>query len=430
MATTETTVTIRMYNMGFGDAFRITASQGGRQWRMLVDCGVHSQGAARRLTESVEAIVDDLTADSPAGGPKLDVVVATHHHADHIAGFALAPWERVEVGEVWVPFVEDLDDPDAKRLRQARTDTARRLQALLDNRTRNVDPGTWPAEIVEARWFAQNFHSLSNADAMDRLLTRNGKSFANQPAVRYLPTRDGTGDLIGTGLSGVQAHVLGPPRDDAHLKRMEPPANAGWLTLDSDLDIETDVDGDPPAKEPLFNPAFELSLAGAAAHQELIRNYRSLRLGKINNDVGLHAAAALLEQVVNNTSVFFVLDVHGTHFVFPGDSQQGAWDHVLNDEASRALVRDAAFYKIGHHGSHNGTPRRYIEGVLEGQTHAMLPWGLVERWKDTIPKTELLEAMRTRQHVVTRADAPVAQPGKVVVHEDLWSEVTFTVPVA
>ena len=132
--------------------------------------------------------------------------------------------------------------------------------------------------------------------------------------------------------------------------------------------------------------------------------------------------------MVNNTSVFFVLDVRGAHLVFPGDAQQGAWEHVLDDAAARELVRDAVLYKIGHHGSHNGTPRRYIEEVLEGETHAMLSWGLVKRWRETIPKTELLEALDARHHVVTRSDAPVAQPGKVSVHEDLWSEVTFEVP--
>ena len=398
----KTTVAVRMYNMGFGDAFRVTVRQGRKQWRMLVDCGVHSHGAA------------------------LDVVVATHHHADHIAGFALDPWEQVEVAEVWVPFVEDRDDPDAIRLRQAHTDTARRLQALVASRTRNLDPGRWPPAVSAARAFALN--ALSNADAMDRLLARNGRSFANQPPVRYLPDTDPAANVIDTGLPGVQVHVLGPSRDPADLKRMDPPLSAGWLTLDPELDLALAEDVDPTAREPLFNPAFELDPAGTAGHPEPLDDQQSLRLDQVSNDAGLLAAAALLEQVVNNTSVFFVLDVRGTHLVFPGDAQQGAWEHVLEDAAARELVRDAVFYKIGHHGSHNGTPRRYIEEVLEGETHAMLSWGLVKRWRDTIPKTELLEALDARHHVVTRSDAPVAQPGKVSVHEDLWSEVTFEVP--
>jgi hypothetical protein len=52
--TSTRTVEVRMYNVGFGDAFRITVRRGEQTWRMLVDCGVHSHGAARPLKDSVK----------------------------------------------------------------------------------------------------------------------------------------------------------------------------------------------------------------------------------------------------------------------------------------------------------------------------------------------------------------------------------------
>ena len=46
------TVAVRMYNTGFGDAFLITVHDAGDPWRMLIDCGVHSQGQARPIGPS------------------------------------------------------------------------------------------------------------------------------------------------------------------------------------------------------------------------------------------------------------------------------------------------------------------------------------------------------------------------------------------
>jgi beta-lactamase superfamily II metal-dependent hydrolase len=122
------TVEIRMYNVGFGDAFRITVRRGDETWRMLVDCGVHAHGAARPMAESVKQVIDDLTEDC-GGTPHLDVVVGTHHHRDHIVGFANDGWAGVEVDEVWVPFVENDADSDAKgyeRRRRARRRSSHR----------------------------------------------------------------------------------------------------------------------------------------------------------------------------------------------------------------------------------------------------------------------------------------------------------------
>jgi hypothetical protein len=65
--------------------------------------------------------------------------------------------------------------------------------------------------------------------------------------------------------------------------------------------------------------------------------------------------------------------------------------------------------------------------VWQDGGYAMLPWGLVKAWKDSIPKRELLDALHDHHHTVIRADAPQELPGRVSVHDDLWSEVVFAV---
>lgn len=417
----KTTVAVRMRNLGFGDSHLVTVSQGRAVWRMLVDCGVHSQGQARPISESVDEIIADLSQAAPEGKPPhLDVLVATHHHADHISGFALDAWEAVDVGQVWVPFVEDASDPGANALRTAHSAAANQLLGLIQAAAGDTDRAGWSASLAGANAFAVN--CLGNADATDRLLGRNGRHFANVPEVKFLPHRDSAQNVIDTGLPEVTVHVLGPPCDPAELRRMDPPPSLAWLQLDADQYQQDDH------AQPLFNSEFHLTTDQARAQvPELFKARNSLRLTQLSDsDEALLAAAAVLENAVNNTSVFFVLDVAGTRLLFPGDAQQGAWDHVLDNDGARGLITGLSFYKISHHGSHNGTPRRFVEQVLGDGVYAMLPWGLVKRWKDTIPSAALLKALADRDTHVIRADAPVAEP-RVKVQGTSWSEVTFTV---
>lgn len=197
---------------------------------------------------------------------------------------------------------------------------------------------------------------------------------------------------------------------------MDPPRHVGWLQLDLD---RAGMDGAQDPTTPLFDPVFTVPNPEASLSDVLLDSVRSLNLTSLTNDEGILNAASLLERAVNNTSLFLVLEVGDTRLVFPGDAQHGPWKHVLDTPAKRALVAEAAFYKIGRHGSHNATPKTFVEQVWRTGAHAMLPWGLVKRWQETITKQELMAALAAHHHTVTRADAPTAIPGVITVHEDL-----------
>ncbi|GAA1470177.1 MBL fold metallo-hydrolase [Microbacterium thalassium] len=425
MTRAKTTATVRMYDVGFGDAFVVTVTRSKKVWRMLVDCGVSRSSQTRPIAESVRAIIDDLTAVAPAGSPpRLDVVVATHHHADHIAGFADPAWEEVDVGEVWVPFVEDPDDADVRALRSGQSRAAHALTALIDDATRRLaaddDPHARDALAIAAV-FAAN--SSGNDVASDRLLGRNGLSFRNAPPVRYLPDVEPDRNVIATTIPDTVVHVLGPSREREDLRRMNPPKAVRWLQLAADERMD-DVDDEHPP----FEPAYTVPIGALETEvpQVLRDAQRALNLSPIADEADeLLAASSLLENAVNNTSVYFVLDVDGTRLVFVGDSQYGAWRHVLDDPESRALVTQPAFYKVGHHGSHNATPKEYVTEELLGRGHvAMMPFRLVPQWP-SIPEHKLLDELEDLDTHVIRADDPEG-PDVTVDEDGLWSEVTFT----
>jgi hypothetical protein len=301
---------------------------------------------------------------------------------------------------------------------------------------------------------AMAHNSRGNAKATDRLLGR-GITFAKQKHdVRYLPDVDKSNNTIRFDKCGVVAHILGPPRDAAMLKKMDPPKNAGWLTLNLDdiVDVQADDDDEddevtvvtngksatPAPRDKrdddwrLFNPAFVLT-DPAHVPAELVNAKRKLRLHALGNDIGLLAAASVLEQSVNNTSLFFVLDVRGVRFLFPGDAQHGAWEHVRSNPAAKKLISSVDFYKVGHHGSHNATPKPFVLEDWKGTGDAMVPWGMVKKWKDTIPKQELIEALTANDHRVILPGEVKRGPGsphaaKKVKRTKWWSELTFTVP--
>lgn len=90
----ERNITIRMYNVGFGDAFLVSIPDGKLQRRVLFDCGSIEAAEGVKMETIVDRIVRDAT--DPDSIARIEIVVATHRHKDHVSGFAQSQWNNVE----------------------------------------------------------------------------------------------------------------------------------------------------------------------------------------------------------------------------------------------------------------------------------------------------------------------------------------------
>lgn len=419
----STTITVRMYNVGFGDAFRVTVTRGDRIWRMLVDCGVQPVSMSRPIEDSVQNIIDDLAASCNPDPPRLDVLVATHRHQDHVSGFASERWRDVYVDEVWLPYVENEHDEDAVALRQivSMKASANALTNLIASRQATPRLGAAAKKTLQlASDLAKN--STENPTAMDRLLEKNHSGFAKPVALhRFLPERNPDNNRIEVEELGIVASILGPSRDPTMIKKMRPPASAGWFAL-ADGDTEQE-----PTEAALFDDSFVLE----SPSDELAATVQRQRLNSVTlDDDALLAAASLLDRSINNTSLFFILEVGSLKFLFPGDAQVGSWNHARQVPEWKALVRDVAFYKVGHHGSHNATSPTFVEKEwIPGGGDAMVPWRRVNQWKK-IPYEPLMNELAEQGHRIIKpevdgedvADKP---GGSKLTRTAWWSELAF-----
>lgn len=330
--TSDGKIRVRMYRVGMGDCFLVTIPAGGRSRKhILFDCGVHAQSQFKGLTEAVAAMEKET-------GGKLDVVVATHAHADHISGFGSedAVWERMEVGEVWLPWLEDLSDPQAKKLHTK----AAALTALIDAHMNK--PGAAPDPLVE--WVTLNALGAkgrsstgNNAKALDRL--RDG--FGDKRRTKYLRAGQVLHDA--GGIKGLTVRVLAPSADPAFLSKMQPPESQLY-GLDANGNVVEDMLLPFPERwkddYAVLDPEYQAELVKQVA-------------------IPLQALALSVDNYLNNTSLSLLLQYRGKTLLFPGDAQWGNWMSWQSDWES--VLGSVDFYKVGHHGSHNATPHGALD---------------------------------------------------------------------
>ena len=379
------TINVRMYNVGFGDCFLLSFPSGDGHRHILVDCGAHIKGSLGNL-QDVARNVQDVT------GNHLSAVVATHRHQDHIWGFERGreTFREMTIDEIWLPWVEEVANPEAQAIWKGHDAARAALEAQL---------AAAPAGVRRTAVEAILLNLKPNQVALDELRGRFGRG---ADGVHYL--HGGCPDLIApAGIQGLLVKVLGPPKSEEFLKRMNPPKAERWARA---------TPGDVAAGDPFdapFDPRWEDPGGGAYWETEETGVFnpaeRELFTSSVANRMDL---AFALEDAVNNSSLVLLFVFGSQSLLMAGDAQWGNWQAWMRGEGADRVFERVTLYKVGHHGSHNATPRSVIERLPENVT-VLVPTHPTPF--PTIPDPKLLAALeaRSRERVV-RSDEEAELP--------------------
>lgn len=397
--------TIRMYRHGLGDCILLQIMRAGAApYRILFDCGLilGVPGAKDKMTEVVEHLKTTL------GGAPLDLLVVTHPHWDHVSGFvqAKAAWEQIAVDRVWFAWTENPADPDAKRLKSsfatAETAVRMRQQAMRD-------AGLAVGNIDALAAFLGVTGSGGTADAM-----RNAAKLAAHREYR----NPGEGPIAIPG-STARIFVLGPPRDEQKLRKMDPSKSAPETYSLQAMARVAELGDEPQGP---FAPRFTIPRERIGDNAFLARTYLAEENGwrRIDNDWlnDSESLALLLDRAVNNSSLVLAIELEpgGDVLLFAADAQVGNWLSWLpltwalpdGPVTGPDLIARTIVYKVGHHASLNATLREHGVEKMARLQHSLVPVDAKQAadkgFGKNIPFGALLTALARNGAKVWRSD--------------------------
>lgn len=359
MAAAPSSVTIRMYNVGFGDCFLLSFQYAKAQRHMLVDYGSTS-APKRGPANYMQRIADDIKT---VCNGKLDVLVATHRHQDHISGFSTATKTGQTIAALHPDHVIQpwTEDPRAKT--KALTSTATVYTAG------KPDPQKLAAHFLgtlsDMHGVAQSIVSLAarrdlaGAQTLNQLKFIGEDNIQNASAVRNLMQmgRRGKAYYVNAGmklniLPGVQCTVLGPPTlkqsDAIRKQRARDPDNFWQFRTfwgSQHLAMRQKVMPAGPGAKRRSAPSLPPSVRWFVTQSRQIQ--ASQMLGLVRD----------LDNVMNNTSVILLLEAGKRKILLPGDAQIENWSYALSHPKWTKRLKNVNLYKVGHHGSLNATPK-------------------------------------------------------------------------
>lgn len=397
----------------------------GGAYFILIDCGVIlGTSDAKALMTRVLSDVRDTT------GGKVDLLVATHEHWDHLSGFIQAPevFEQLQVEQVWLPWTEDPDDKLGQKLAGERN-VAIKLLGLSYTTMRAA--GADSAQAIGSLLEFFGAAGRSTKDALEAVRAKTAKP-------RYCRPDDAPVEVAG---ASARLYVLGPPRDEKLIKRARPSASEPEtyeLALGAVRQIVQPILNGEPV-DPPFSTLYAIPNRVAEELEFFKRYWSADGWRRIDTDWLADSTdlALQLDSATNNTSLVIAIELaNGDVLLFAADAQVGnwlSWEQLSWTVGGRTvtgpdLLKRTILYKVGHHGSHNATLRQQGLELMDGLQLAMIPvdQGMAQKKKwGRMPLPALVEALTEKTHgalLRSDRDAP-ANLSQRLTATDLYFEV-------
>lgn len=344
-------VTVRVYDVGFGDCILLSFHYARSDRHVLIDFGSAAlpQGKTVKgpyLNAVAAAIGEDC-------GGRLHAVVNTHRHQDHLNGFARqrgrGPGEIIRslAPELVIrPWTEE-HRPTAGTASAARRGFARSLGEMQRVATQVGDSaGLLRGERF--RMIREQLRSVAqkntpNEDAIDNL-----RSMATNRYVHF-----GSNAGLGRILPGVRTTVLGPPSAEQAESRRSRPVPGGDEPTAASLRFWQRMGATRASHSAAAPPLFPGHPTGRLPRSAGWFRYYAMR----EQAASLVSTVRMIDSTLNDSSVMLLFEAGDTLLLFPGDAQHDEWFHALEKPAVREKLSRVNLYKVADHGSRSATPK-------------------------------------------------------------------------